>query len=80
MQLLLGRPPGQHSGPGGSEFGREPAVDARPRGTRPRNNKPAFQLGLRGSGICWEAVMNGLIYLIGLIVVILAILSFFGLR
>jgi hypothetical protein len=37
-------------------------------------------LGLRGSSICWEAVMNGLIYLIGLIVVILAILSFFGLR
>ncbi|HET7253551.1 MAG TPA: hypothetical protein VFJ46_07290 [Xanthobacteraceae bacterium] len=27
-----------------------------------------------------EAAMNGLIYLIGLIVVILAILSFFGLR
>jgi hypothetical protein len=27
-----------------------------------------------------EAVMNGLIYLVGLIVVILAVLSFFGLR
>jgi hypothetical protein len=27
-----------------------------------------------------EASMNGLIYLIGLIVVVLAILSFFGLR
>jgi hypothetical protein len=27
-----------------------------------------------------EVLMNGLIYLIGLIVVILAILSFFGLR
>jgi hypothetical protein len=27
-----------------------------------------------------EAAMNGLIYLIGLIVVIMAILSFFGLR
>jgi hypothetical protein len=27
-----------------------------------------------------EATMNGIIYLIGLIVVILAILSFFGLR
>jgi hypothetical protein len=27
-----------------------------------------------------EATMNGLIYLIGLIVVIMAILSFFGLR
>jgi hypothetical protein len=27
-----------------------------------------------------EAFMNGLIYLIGLIVVVLAILSFFGLR
>jgi hypothetical protein len=29
---------------------------------------------------CWEATMHGLIYLIGLIVVIMAILSFFGLR
>ena len=28
----------------------------------------------------WEGLMNGLIYLIGLIVVIMAILSFFGLR
>jgi hypothetical protein len=29
---------------------------------------------------CREATMHGLIYLIGLIVVIMAILSFFGLR
>jgi hypothetical protein len=28
----------------------------------------------------WEALMNGLIYLIGLIVVVMAILSFLGLR
>jgi hypothetical protein len=35
---------------------------------------------VRRFGTCWEAFMNGLIYLIGLIVVILAILSFFGLR
>ena len=28
----------------------------------------------------WEETMNGLIYLVGLIVVILFILSFFGLR
>ena len=28
----------------------------------------------------WEEIVNGLIYLIGLIVVILFILSFFGLR
>jgi hypothetical protein len=33
-----------------------------------------------GCGTAEEAKMNGLIYLIGLIVVILAILSFFGLR
>ena len=32
------------------------------------------------SAIWQEAAMNGIIYLIGLIVVILAILSFFGLR
>jgi hypothetical protein len=28
----------------------------------------------------WEETMNGLIYLVGLVVVILFILSFFGLR
>jgi hypothetical protein len=28
----------------------------------------------------WEAPMNAIIYLVGLVVVILAILSFFGLR
>ena len=38
-------------------------------------------VGLSGSrGSEQEADMNGLIYLVGLIVVILAILSFFGLR
>jgi hypothetical protein len=33
-----------------------------------------------GRYLTWEPHMGGLIYLIGLIVVILAILSFFGLR
>jgi hypothetical protein len=28
----------------------------------------------------WRIYMNGLIYLVGLVVVILAVLSFFGLR
>jgi hypothetical protein len=28
----------------------------------------------------WEAIVSGLIYLVGLVVVILAILSFLGLR
>ena len=28
----------------------------------------------------WEAYMNGIIYLVGLVVVVLAILSFLGLR
>jgi len=32
------------------------------------------------SGIFLEVIMNGVIYLVGLIVVVLAILSFFGLR
>jgi hypothetical protein len=36
-------------------------------------------VGFEGTNLT-EARMNGLIYLIGLIVVILAILSFFGLR
>jgi len=35
---------------------------------------------VRGHGEPVEANMHGLIYLIGLIVVIMAILSFFGLR
>jgi len=29
---------------------------------------------------CWRLAMNNLIYLVGLVVVIIAILSFFGLR
>jgi hypothetical protein len=37
-------------------------------------------LGVLRAAKSWEENMNGLIYLIGLIVVILAILSFFGLR
>jgi hypothetical protein len=42
----------------------------------PWNNYSGVPLFPRSS----EAAMNGIIYLIGLIVVILAILSFFGLR
>ena len=38
------------------------------------------QAHLSGNGSMEEDTMNGLIYLIGLIVVIMAILSFFGLR
>jgi hypothetical protein len=30
--------------------------------------------------VCWRRRMHGIIYLVGLIVVIMAILSFFGLR
>ena len=33
-----------------------------------------------GLAVNWRLLMNGLIYLVGLVVVILAILSFFGLR
>jgi hypothetical protein len=43
----------------------------------PWNNYSGVRLFPRSSQ---EAAMNGIIYLIGLIVVILAILSFFGLR
>ena len=35
---------------------------------------------LVGRKLCLEDIMNGLIYLVGLVVVILAVLSFFGLR
>jgi hypothetical protein len=41
---------------------------------------PHGAVGLRKEPNLTEAHMHGLIYLIGLIVVILAILSFFGLR
>jgi hypothetical protein len=47
--------------------------------TRLRNVITLQQLGL-GRNNLTEARMNGLIYLIGLIVVIMAILSLFGLR
>ena len=39
---------------------------------------PVYRVTVKLRG--WRVAMNGLIYLIGLIVVILAILSFFGLR
>jgi hypothetical protein len=45
-----------------------------------RNSLPAGSLWLFGPKRKQEATLNGLIYLIGLIVVIMAILSFFGLR
>jgi len=35
---------------------------------------------LLGSGLRWEVAMNGIIYLIGLVVVILFLLSLLGLR
>ena len=41
---------------------------------------PQDRYGLCDNGRTQEATLNGLIYLIGLIVVIMAILSFFGLR
>jgi hypothetical protein len=41
---------------------------------------PLAAVWVAGGNDLTEAHMNGLIYLIGLIVVILAILSFFGLR
>jgi hypothetical protein len=35
---------------------------------------------LRGQVPQWRRPMNGIIYLVGLVVVIMAILSFFGMR
>jgi hypothetical protein len=63
-------------------------------GIRPRRLGPADACKKKSTAAPWnyysgvplfprssqEAAMNGIIYLIGLIVVILAILSFFGLR
>ena len=37
-------------------------------------------MALRLIGYTEEEAMNGLIYLVGLVVVVLAVLSFFGLR
>jgi len=54
---------------------------------RRRNKKEGCDGNLLPAGIIsgrwlfkWEVIMNGVIYLVGLIVVVLAILSFFGLR
>ena len=50
------------------------------RGRRPRRNfRQAVELN-SGLIALEEAAMHGIIYIVGLIVVILAILSFFGLR
>jgi hypothetical protein len=51
-----------------------------------RDNPPlpyreqSSELGVLRAAKSWEENMNGLIYLVGLIVVVLFILSFFGLR
>ena len=42
--------------------------------------EPYGLFGVEGNGKLREGVVNGLIYLVGLIVVIMFILSFFGLR
>ncbi|HEV7635391.1 MAG TPA: hypothetical protein VGO54_08155 [Bradyrhizobium sp.] len=47
---------------------------------RPAGQEPSELSMIIRSQEAWEGLMNGLIYLIGLIVVIMAILSFFGLR
>ncbi|MEA2865076.1 MAG: hypothetical protein QOC84_3032 [Bradyrhizobium sp.] len=47
---------------------------------RPTRQEPSELSMIIRSQEAWEGLMNGLIYLIGLIVVIMAILSFFGLR
>jgi hypothetical protein len=47
----------------------------------PRGNElTGFRLNSHPSSLKGKVKMNGLIYLVGLVVVILAILSFFGLR
>jgi hypothetical protein len=42
---------------------------------RPRSPAPRFKISAT-----WRSAMNGIIYLVGLVVVVLAILSFLGLR
>ena len=50
-------------------------------GRLPRNQKPAPQLSHNPKRVQeGKSPMNGIIYLVGLVVVILAVLSFFGLR
>jgi len=49
-------------------------VGAEPFGLNPVSGSPGTLTGSGGD------IMNGIIYLVGLVVVILAILSFFGLR
>jgi hypothetical protein len=45
-----------------------------------RNQKPAPQLSRNRNASRRAIPMSGIIYLVGLVVVVLAILSFFGLR
>jgi hypothetical protein len=37
-------------------------------------------VGLKGRSLNQEIAMNGIIYIIGLVVVVMAVLAFFGLR
>jgi len=47
-------------------------------GASQQERRPLMRVHLHR--LCGETLMNGIIYLVGLVVVVIAILSFFGLR
>ena len=51
-----------------------------PRKSAPSAGTSRSQFRFRGNDRRWESAMHGIVYLVGLVVIVLAILSFFGLR
>ena len=62
----------------------EPTEFRSSRGARAWRCNPWARSDVRGQGstgtVVWSFAMNNIIYLVGLVVVVIAILSFFGLR
>ena len=72
-----------------SQPNRQESCDAHYRAMQNRANRKvpsdkkgtfALELSYRGAAVREVSIMDGIIYLVGLIVIIMAILSFFGLR
>jgi hypothetical protein len=57
-------------------------MNARPTGGRFACTEPlnAWRISAMIQACLWEGIMNGIIYLVGLVVVVLAVLSLLGLR
>jgi len=61
-------------------LGLGPAINYEQSGHGEAYGTPSPEIRLESLRPLWEVRMHGIVYLVGLIVIILALLSFFGLR